>query len=216
MPRRARIVVPGYPLHITQRGNYGQRVFEDDKDRRTYLRWVDRYSKEYGLLHLGYCLMSNHVHFISIPQNEDSVSNVFRIVHMRYSNYFNRKKETYGHLWQGRFYSCLLDDEHLQIALKYVERNPVRSGFVKKPWEWKWSSAKDNSGSRKGLVELEDISTHVDLDGNKWKEHLDNGDKVGDLQKIRNHTSRGFPLGSRKFLDKVGRIIGEKLEQNPR
>lgn len=135
---------------------------------------------------------------------------------MRYSNYFNRKKETYGHLWQGRFYSCLLDDEHLQIALKYVERNPVRSGFVKKPWEWKWSSAKDNSGSRKGLVELEDISTHVDLDGNKWKEHLDNGDKVGDLQKIRNHTSRGFPLGSRKFLDKVGRIIGEKLEQNPR
>ena len=93
MPRTARIVVPDLPYHITQRGNYRQDVFEDDEDRLGYLSWIDEYSKKYKLSIVAYCLMDNHVHFIAIPREEDSLAKVFSISHMRYSQYFNKKKK---------------------------------------------------------------------------------------------------------------------------
>ena len=74
MPRIARIVAVGLPHHITQRGNYRQEVFLDDSDRRQYLFWIQEYSLKYHLSILAYCLMSNHVHFIAIPQEEDSLA----------------------------------------------------------------------------------------------------------------------------------------------
>ncbi|MGH7900320.1 MAG: transposase, partial [Thermodesulfobacteriota bacterium] len=74
MSRSARIVIPDYPYHITQRGNYRQNVFIDDDDRIKYLSWIDEYSKRYQLSILAFCLMNNHVHFITIPGKEDSLS----------------------------------------------------------------------------------------------------------------------------------------------
>jgi putative transposase len=98
--------------------------------------------------------MDNHVHFIVIPREEDSLSKVFSISHMRYSQYFNKKKKASGHLWQGRFYLCVMDDDYLVTALRYVERNPVRAGIVRKPWQWKWSSAGEHVGQRKGIIDI--------------------------------------------------------------
>ncbi len=132
MSRSARIVIPNFPYHITQRGNYRQDIFQDDEDRLRYLSWIDEYSKKYDLSVFAYSLMDNHVHFIAIPQKEESLAKVFSIVHMRYSQYFNKKRKTSGHLWQGRFYSCVLDEPYLMTAIRYVEKNPVRAGIVKK------------------------------------------------------------------------------------
>ena len=143
MPRIARIVAPGLPHHVTQRGNYRQNVFDDDSDRRRYLLWLKEYSHRYDLSILAYCLMSNHVHFIVIPQNDDSIARAFNAAHMLYSQYHNKKINITGHLWQGRFFSCVLDDRHLIATARYIERNPVRALIVKKPYEYIWSSAKD-------------------------------------------------------------------------
>ena len=85
MPRIARVVAVGIPHHITQRGNYRQDVFLDDSDRRKYLLWIQEYSQKYHLNILAYCLMRNHVHFIAIPQKEDSLARTFNTAHMRYS-----------------------------------------------------------------------------------------------------------------------------------
>ena len=105
MPRIGRIVAVGFPHHITQRGNYRQDIIVDDKDREKYLLWVQEYSQKFGLSILVYCLMQNHVHFIAIPTREDSLAKTFHAAHMRYSQYFNRRLRTTGHLWQGRFYA---------------------------------------------------------------------------------------------------------------
>ena len=136
MPRIARLVAIGLPHHITQRGNYRQDVFLDDNDRIKYLSWIREYSDKYGLSILSYCLMQNHVHFIVIPEREDSLAKTFNTAHMRYSHYFNKKLKATGHLWQGRFYSCVLDGPHLIVAAKYIERNPVRARLVNKPWQY--------------------------------------------------------------------------------
>ncbi len=135
MPRMARVVAVGLPHHITQRGNYRQDVFLNADDKGRYLAWVQEYSVKYNLSILAYCLMQNHIHFIAIPNQPDSLARAFNSAHMRYSQYFNSKLKRRGHLWQGRFYSCVLDESHLVLAARYIERNPVRAGLVEKPWQ---------------------------------------------------------------------------------
>lgn len=92
MPRRPRLVIPHLTYHITQRGNYRQKVFDSDKDYKRYSEWINNYARDYGLDIPAYCLMSNHVHFIAIAQNENAMARTFNTVHMRYAQYLNRKR----------------------------------------------------------------------------------------------------------------------------
>jgi len=95
MPRIARIVAAGYPHHINQRGNYRQKIFSNDTDRRKYLSLLEEESKRYQLEISAYCPMSNHVHFMAVPQSEDSPGKVFKYTNkytnVKYSQYYNNK-----------------------------------------------------------------------------------------------------------------------------
>ena len=135
MPRIARITELGMPHHITQRGNYRQRVFEKNEDFEKYVELVNECSGKFGLKILAYCLMNNHVHFVAIPTEKEALAKTFNTAHMRYAQYCNKKKKACGHLWQGRFFSSILDEQYLLEAVRYVERNPVRAKMVKKAWE---------------------------------------------------------------------------------
>ena len=141
MPRIARAVAVGYPHHITQRGNYRQAVFESDEDYIRYLELLRLYCKKYSLKIWAYSLMGNHVHFIAVPIEPESLAKTFNTLHMRYAQYFNMKNKASGHLWQGRFYSCALDERHLYAGMRYVENNPVRARIVKRAEQYQWSSA---------------------------------------------------------------------------
>lgn len=203
MPRIARVVAPGLPHHITQRGNYGQDIFHDDVDRKQYLFWIGEYGEKYSVSFLVYCLMSNHVHFIVIPQKEDSLAKTFNAAHMRYSHYFNRKIGVTGHLWQGRYYSCVLDEPHLEAAAKYIERNPVRAKMVKKPWRWNWSSCLEHIGKANTDVKLTNIFDYIETTQDGWKDYMDmRGDKTT-IDNIRSHTLTGRPLGAVEFVKKL-------------
>jgi len=134
MPRIARVVAAGYPHHITQRGNYRQKIFTDDTDRRKYLLLLKEECIRYHLIILSYCLMSNHVNFMVIPQREDSLGKVFKYTNMKYSQYYNNKMRVSGHLFQSRFFSCVLDESHMIACTHYIEKNPIRTKMVKKPY----------------------------------------------------------------------------------
>ena len=110
-------MVPGRPHHITQRGNNRQAVFFVDDDRRAYLRFLKEQSEVHGLRVLGYCLMTNHVHLLALPAGEESLAKAVGRTHFLYSQYINRFHKRSGHLWQNRFYSCVLDETHLWRAL---------------------------------------------------------------------------------------------------
>ena len=124
MPRIARAIAVNYPHHVTQRGNYQHPVFDENNDFKQYLYWLKEYSRKYGLKIWSYCLMTNHVHFVCVPEEETSLSKTFNALHMRYSQYLNTKRGKKGHLWQGRFYSSILDERHLYAAVRYVENEP--------------------------------------------------------------------------------------------
>jgi len=210
MPRSDRVVWEGVPHHVTQRGNYKQNIFNDDQDKFKYLFWIREYTKEYGVSILAYCLMPNHVHFIAVPTDQWSLANAFKITHIRYAQYFNQKNELSGRLWQGRFYSCVLDQPHFLCALRYVESNPVRSGLVHHPWDWKWSSALTHLGDDTDYLGVNEVFKFLDFQQYGWKEFLLSACKEEDLENIRKSTISGRPLGSDCFTSKAETRLGRR------
>ena len=132
MPRIARTVFAKMPHHITQRGNRREDVFFDDEDRQVYLDWLGEYAQAHQVEVAGYCLMTNHIHLILIPATEDGLQKVLKPLHMRYAQRLNRAKGQRGHVWQGRYFSSVLDGHYFRECLRYIERNPVRARIVRK------------------------------------------------------------------------------------
>jgi putative transposase len=105
MPRIARIIAPGYPHHITQRGNNRAMVFFDDEDRQAYLKLLAGYSQKHHFQIWAYYLMSNHIHLLAVPEMENSLSRGIGLTNQMYTQYLNRKLKQSGRIWQNRFFS---------------------------------------------------------------------------------------------------------------
>ena len=217
MARIARVVAVDYPHHLTQRGNNRQAIFNDDEDRRKYLSFIDNYSRKYKLTILAYCLMPNHVHFIGVPEKLESLAKTFNFAHMRYAQCFNKKTRSCGHLWQGRFYSCILDEGHLLMAARYIECNPIRAAMVKKAWEWKWSSAGYHIGVEKNsIIRMGNLFDYIDFSQREWKEYLQMAENDKVITKLRKYTKTGLPLGTEEFVKKLEAKVGKTLRFVPR
>jgi len=216
MPRIARIVAVDYPHHITQRGNYQQKVFNDDRDRRKYLSLLKEYSEKYDLAVISYCLMPNHVHIIAVPGNRDSMAKTLNIVQMKYSRYMNNIEKQKGHLWQDRYFSCLLDENHLFAAARYVERNPVRAEMVNNPWEWEWSSASGNIGIKERLFRGKKLSDFTGMNEDTWKAFIGDFDDEVHLEGIRKKTMTGRPFADEDIIKKLEMTLIRKLTSMPK
>lgn len=221
MPRIGRVVAVGYPHHITQRGNYRQEIFADNTDRKKYLSILNTESKRYKLIILVYCLMPNHVHFIVVPEREDSMGNVFKYVNMQYSQYFNQKEEERGHLFQGRFFSSVMDERHTIICARYIERNPVRAKMINKPWNWKWSSARFHCGMEgDDVLGVNNFFDYTGEEKEGWMKFIDESDSPQEIKEIREQTKKGRVLGGVDFTKmlekKLNRILVLKTRGRPK
>ena len=213
MPRIARVVFAGVPHHITQRGNRRADVFWTDDDRQKYLALLHEYAARHQLLVWAYCLMTNHVHFVAVPGRAESLAATFKPVDMRYSQYVNQTQRLTGHLWQGRPFSCPLDDEHLWVAVRYVERNPVRVGLVPRAEEYPWSSAAAHCGLRRDPL----VSGALERRGvvENWAPWLAEPDEEQVLEKLRRQTRNGRPLGAPAFVCHLETLAGRLLAAKP-
>ncbi|MCC6487604.1 MAG: transposase [Candidatus Hydrogenedentes bacterium] len=215
MPRQARVVIPGMPHHITQRGNNRQDVFFVDDDRTTYLELLRVQCIKHRVRLLGYCLMTNHVHLVALPLREDSLNLAVGRTHFIYTQYINRLHGRSGHLWQGRFHSCPMDDAYTVMAMRYIERNPVRAKITRVPWTYPWSSAMAHCGAQDetGLLDLrawKDLVPGVD-----WKEMLTRHDEEEAVTALRRNTQTGRPLASDSLVSKLERALGRRLRPLP-
>ncbi len=216
MPRIARVVVPNIPYHVTQRGNYQNDVFLDDKDRYKYLSLVKENTSEQNIDVLAYCLMKNHVHFVLVPSQSDSLGKMFNQVSMRYSQYFNKKLGKRGHLWQDRYFSCPLDEDHLYEVFRYIENNPVQAGIVKLAEDYYWSSARTHLlGKASKNIFLADYTKYLRKIDN-WKEYLNTSPKEEIILKLKQCTKSGRPAGSEDFIRDLETRAGRKLTVQPR
>ena len=216
MSRQSRLVLPGIPHHITQRGNRRQVVFYNDQDRRNYLELLREYFDKFNIYLLGYCLMTNHTHKVVIPPQEDSLHLAFKAIHRRYAFHKNRALGWCGHFWQERFFSSPIEDRALSTVLRYVEMNPVRAGMVSRPEDYKWSSARFNCG----LVSddshmLKPMSWWNNSVYGSWSNFL-NIQKVDyDVESLEDSLRRGLPIGSKEFIENLERSTGKYLRIHP-
>ena len=208
MARLARVVVPGIPHHVTQRGNRRLETFFSPADYRAYVDLLAEHCRAAGVAVWAYCLMPNHVHLILVPRDEDGLRRALGEAHRRYTRRVNFREGWRGHLWQERFHSFALDEGHLLAAARYVELNPVRAKLKRRARDWRWSSARAHlAGKDDALVETAPLLELVP----DWRGFLAGGLEDGDLEALRRHTRTGRPLGNPAFLARLEARLGRRL-----
>ena len=210
MARISRIVVLGYPHHITQRGVRSIDIFKNDSDRNTYLQFIKEETLRCEIDVLSWCLMTNHVHFVAVPHDESSFARGFGEAHKRYTRMKNFSDGVRGYLFQGRFGSCVLDERHLLAAVRYVENNPVAAGIVTHAWEYQWSSAAYHVGKIEDDVLVKDRNLFGLVDD--WRIYLGEAEN-DDFNTIRKATRKGRPAGDNDFTIKMESRTGRVLRQ---
>ncbi len=182
MARKAREVFPGSAHHVVQRGNRKQKVFFQEADKQEYLNILGLNARLFKLQIWAYCLMDNHVHLIVVPEKIDSMTRALSLTHQLYTRMINFREGWRGYLWEGRFKSKLLNEQHLYAAVRYVEQNPVRAGIVKKAEDYRWSSALAHVNKKPDKILAK---FHLTREIPNWKEYLRGNDDENIISAIR-------------------------------
>ena len=199
MARIARVIVPGLPHHVTQRGNRRQQTFFCDDDYQAYLELMAEWCGKYQVQIWAYCLMPNHVHLIAVPETEEGLARAIGEAHRRYTRRINFREKWRGHLWQERFASFPMDERYLLAAARYVEMNPVAADKVALPGEYRWSSAAAHlAGNDDQLVKVKPLLDIV----SDWQGFLGLTDEE-ELALLKKHERSGRPLGEVSFVERL-------------
>jgi putative transposase len=202
------------PHHVTHRGNDRQLVFLTASDRWAYLDLLAKESAAHGVAFLGFSLMTNHVHLVARPAKEDSLAKALGKAHRRYARRFNLLRGRSGHVWEFRYFSCPMDDEHTVRALRYVERNPVRAGMVQRAWDYQWSSAPCHCGmTARSLLPLEPLPG---FEPDEWRRVLMPDELEEELDRIRARTRTGRPFAGGAFVHTLEKELGRPLRPRRR
>jgi len=180
-------------------------VFFQEQDRIEYINFLKEQGKRFGVTFISYCLMTNHIHLLAIPEREDSLAKAVGEAHRQFTRMINFRENVRGFLFQGRFSSCpVCTDKHLLTVVRYIEQNPVKAKIVKHPWEYKWSSA----GFHCGKVHHDPLVKKTSLfsDVNDWKRFLsaENDQTIVLEEKIRT----GRPFGPENFYAVIENMTG--------
>jgi putative transposase len=218
MARQARLVAPGYPHHLIQRGNNKTSIFVDDADRRRYLADLAGSAERHSVAIHAYVLMGNHVHLLLTPSTDVALSRMMQDLGRRYVGWFNHKYQRSGTLWEGRFRAQVIDaDAWLLNCLRYIELNPWRAGLVSNLRDWTWSSMAHHLGLRNDPL-VTDHSAFWQLGNTPFEREaayglwLDEGVSTTELDRIRATVNRGQALGDAKFLELIGGVTGRNLK----
>jgi len=155
--------------------------------------------------------MSNHVHLVVIPDQLKTMALALKQTHGRYATFWNAAHSSSGHVWQGRFYSCPLDEPHLWIALRYAERNPVRAGLVARAELWNWSSAAAHCGISEPILGLDLRKWNGCWTNSSWLQYLAEGEKDSEVKALRERTHTGRPLGAPAFVAQMEQSTRRRL-----
>jgi putative transposase len=216
MPRPLRLVLPGVAVHIIQRGNDRVACFRQDSDYLVYLSNFQELAERHECAVHAYCLMTNHVHLLLTPPAAGVCAALMRDLGRRFVQYFNRRYERSGTLWEGRFRSCLAQSaRYVMACYRYIESNPVRAGMVEHAMAYPWSSHAVNSGIRNHLLitphaeylalSVGDESRHAAYRG--LFAHQQESSMVA---AIRDATNGGYPLASDAFKASVLTPLGAR------
>jgi putative transposase len=209
MARKPRIEYPGALNHVIARGNQRRDIFCDDADRVRYLTRLKEYKSRYEFLLYAYVLMSNHVHLL-IETRQTGLAKIMQGLHQTYTQGYNRRHGTVGHVLQGRYHAIVCDREtYLLQLIRYIHLNPVRARLVKDPADYPWSGHLEYIGTAPpALVDVDLVlgifAEHTDTARNQYKSFV--RDNLAEAHHPENYRVREQQLlGDDQFVEKVRR-----------
>jgi len=204
-------------MHLIQRGNNRQACFYADDDYRFYLDWLQRSARDTECVVHAYVLMTNHVHLLVTSATAGGVGAMMKGLGQRYVQYINHTYRRSGTLWEGRFRSCLTQEESYVLGCyRYIELNPVRAGMVEHPGEYRWSSYRGNAqGEAGGGLTAHDCYQALGRDEKKrqaaYRELFRYELDPGLVDEIRDATNGNYVLGSPRFQEHVAKALGRRV-----
>jgi putative transposase len=217
MGRPQRTDIGGFVYHVLNRANARSTIFSTEKEYQDFEKILFEAVEKFGMRLVSYVIMPNHFHFVLYPQIEGEIKKFMHWLTLTHTQRWHAKTKTigYGHLYQGRYKSFLVEnDAHLWTLLAYVERNPLRAGLVKSLKDWPWSSyykRKFGTPLQKKLLATNSITWP-----NNYEELLNSTEEKEKLDKIRNSVNRGKPYGSNSWTDSVLEKFGLEITDRKR
>ena len=222
MARLPRFFVPGYPVHVIQRGNNRVPIFHATRDFIHYLELLADAAPANGLKIHGHVLMSNHVHLLATPDSPSSLPRTMQSVGTRYVRWFNRHYSRTGTLWEGRYRATIVDtDAYLLTCMRYIELNPLRAGLVDDPANYRWSSYGANAlGAADPIVTPHPVflalGEEVSARHAAYRCLFVRPVSEGQLHAIRRATNLAWALGDEAFQARVEQATGRRAAPLPR
>lgn len=217
MARLPRLCPPGIPQHIIQRGNNRQICFVTDEDSAAYFFWLRHYAEKYQVDVHAWVLMTNHVHLLVTPHEEQAVSKMMQALGRSYVRYFNKTYQRTGTLWEGRFKSCLVQTaSYVLYCYRYIELNPVRAGMVKDPSEYHWSSYASNALGRESSLlvphdEYEKLGSSKTQRLMNYRSLFEGHTDEALINDLRQNTNKGLVFGSERFKAEMAVNLQRRL-----
>jgi putative transposase len=209
MTRLARLVIPGLPHHVTQRGNGRAQVFFGEDDYALYRVLLAEACRAAGVEVWAWVLMPNHVHLILAPSDPDGLRRALAQVHRRYAGHIHARLKRTGHFWQGRFGAVVMDEAHLAAAVRYVAFNPVRATLAERPQDWPWSSVHAHlAATPDGVTALVPILDRFP----SFADFIEQPPDQAMALRLRKAETIGRPLGDDAFLTELEMLTHRSLK----
>jgi putative transposase len=218
LARLPRYAAPGFPQHVTQRGNNRSVMFVAPADYLFLRECLVAACAKHGCRVHAYAFMTNHFHLLVTPTTADGVSEMMQTAGRRYVRRFNDTYQRTGTLWEGRYKATVVEvDRYLMACHRYIELNPVRAGLVKGPANYPWSSYRANAlGTRDPLVGLHESLHQLGADArarrSAYRALLGDGLPDTTLNEIRNATDSGWALGNQRFREEIAELLGRRTQ----
>jgi putative transposase len=222
MARLPRFVLPGYPQHVLQRGNNRQQILIDESDYWFLWERLLAAAEKFQCDVHAYVLMPNHFHLLVTPWQEDGIGKLMQYVGRYYVQYFNRRADRTGTLWEGRYRATLVDPRHYLLPCsRYLELNPVRTGLVERPADYEWSSYGCNAeGAEDNLVtphaEYRRLGRSLKARQSAYRSGFDEPLDEDLLARIRNATNKAWVLGDGTFCKGLEGKLNRRANPRPR
>jgi putative transposase len=219
MPRRARICIPGYPMHIVQRGHNRAPCFVQPNSHDMYLDLLQELHGECRCDIHAFVLMTNHVHLLVTPRTASAASELMRRLNIRFVRRMNDRLTRRGPGFESRFWSSVIESSgYFLRCQRYVEMNPVRAGLVAKPDQYSWSSHASNAYG----VESALVTPHPEYIALGRTEHARRAAyralfieavPASEFEAIRTATRANLVYGSSDFIAHLSAQLGRPLER---
>lgn len=222
MPRHARTILSGVPLHVRQRAVDRQACFHSPRDFRKFQTLLDEAAERYACAIHAFVLMTNHVHLLLTPEEARQASRFMKHLAQKYAQYFNRKYRRCGPLWESRFRSSLVDSEgYLLECYRYIELNPVRAGMVASASQYPWSSFRVNGlGARSSFIRPHEVFERLAADAKLRRQRyaglVAEGLTDSQLAAMRAAIAANAAFGSEEFIRNSTSACGRPTQARPR